>query len=527
MIPVVDIFAGPGGLSEGFSAVRDDRGNSVFDVVFSIEKERFAHETLTLRAFFRQFEDRSVPVEYYQYLLGEMTRSDLFNLYPREAEAAVSKSWRAELGITDENEVDSRIRDAIGGSGNWVLIGGPPCQAYSVIGRSRYSRIWREDPNKRDEDIRHYLYREYLRIITVHRPSVFILENVRGLLSSVVSTGKIADRVFQDLENPQNAYGGSAYSDNRNKYRLFSFTHEPKTYNLFGEPEFSPEDFIIKCETYGIPQARHRVIILGIRNDIHIKPELLDKQSNAVNMEMVISDLPKIRSGISKGEDSNSEWLNIIRQLQHNGVLSDPVISDDVRVEINDQIRMLPDNLNRGGESIKTGRSHVPRSLRDWISDENLKGVVNHSARGHMPSDLHRYFFSICFASVNGYPPKLKDFPEALYPRHRNAIAGSGNIEFSDRFRVQVYGRPSTTITSHISKDGHYYIHPDPTQCRSLTVREAARLQTFPDNYYFIGPRTAQYHQVGNAVPPLLAYKLASKVYKLFQDITTERVEND
>ena len=134
-----------------------------------------------------------------------------------------------------------------------------------------------------------------------------------------------------------------------------------------------------------------------------------------------------------------------------------------------------------------------------------------------MESDLWRYFFAACYAAVHKKSPSIPDFPADLFPDHENVKnVDAENIVFKDRFRVQVRTRPGTTVTSHIGKDGHYFIHPDAKQCRSLTVREAARLQTFPDNYLFVGPITAKYQQVGNAVPPLLARQIAGVVYYIF-----------
>ena len=144
----------------------------------------------------------------------------------------------------------------------------------------------------------------------------------------------------------------------------------------------------------------------------------------------------------------------------------------------------------------------------NWVRDGRLDVWLQHEARSHMASDLARYFYAATFTTVNGRSPKgHADFSLAgLAPAHKNWRSG----KFVDRFRVQQSDRPSSTVTSHIAKDGHYFIHFDPIQCRSLTVREAARLQTFPDNYFFQGNRTEQYHQVGNAVPPLLAREIAS-----------------
>ena len=157
--------------------------------------------------------------------------------------------------------------------------------------------------------------------------------------------------------------------------------------------------------------------------------------------------------------------------------------------------------------------------LSDWLLDQSLTGAFNHSTRGHIAEDLHRYLFCACYAEQHHKSPSLKDFPAQLLPKHANVHKALTGSLFADRFRVQLAGAPSTTITSHISKDGHYYIHPDPTQCRSLTVREAARLQTFPDNYYFCGNRTQQYHQVGNAVPVLLAKKIATLISSFIAQI--------
>ena len=156
IIPIIDVFAGPGGLGEGFSSLGRNLGKSFFKIGLSVEKDPYAHSTLELRSFFRQFATSDIPEDYYALLRGEITREELFNRHPEQSSFAKNEAWCAELGSGQEfdDELDRRIKKVIGNSNRWILIGGPPCQAYSVIGRARENK---------ENDARNYLYIEYLR----------------------------------------------------------------------------------------------------------------------------------------------------------------------------------------------------------------------------------------------------------------------------------------------------------------------------------------------------------------------------
>jgi DNA (cytosine-5)-methyltransferase 1 len=187
-------------------------------------------------------------------------------------------------------------------------------------------------------------------------------------------------------------------------------------------------------------------------------------------------------------------------------------VSDPVHAQVAQKMACDLDRIRR--KENRGGLSGDPATIPEdsWYFDPALLFTANHETRRHIREDLWRYFFCACYAEVHRRAPVLRDFPKFLYPNHRNVADAVSGKKFGDRFRVQCWDRPATTVTSHISKDGHYFIHPDSRQYRSLTVREAARIQTFPDNYRFEGPRTQQFHQVGNAVPPKLAYQIAERV---------------
>jgi len=526
-IPVIDLFAGPGGLSEGFSSFTP-KSNIFhpFKITASVEMDPYAHKTLELRSFFHEFLDTKVPEEYYQYLRQEISREELFRKYPKEASIAKNKAIKATLGSDDNPYINKRIKDALSEykGKHWVLVGGPPCQAYSLIGRSRrQANGVGHDIQQKDK--RNFLYLEYLRIIAKFNPTVFVMENVKGMLSAEINGEKIVNKIFEDLRNPRAAISENSKSSKNKKfqYHIYSLVTPADV-----DTELDPSDYLIHSEDYGIPQARHRVILLGIRSDFIIKPEILKPRSTKVNVKDVLSDLPTLRSFFTKSNDSQSEWYDFIKSAINQNWLKNyqPIIRNGRKIEpkklksqlINALSRLQP-SLGTGSEFMKTTVN--PQYCPEWFLDKKLGGVINHSSRGHMKGDLWRYFFSSVYAEIYGCSPRMKDFPRQLLPNHKNVQtqAAIDKGDFADRFRVQDANHPAATITCHMSKDGHYSIHYDPAQCRSLTVREAARLQTFPDNYYFEGPRTQQYHQVGNAVPPLLAKQIAEVVYDVIKKI--------
>jgi DNA (cytosine-5)-methyltransferase 1 len=506
---IVDLFAGPGGLAEGFSSVRKD-GVRPFRVVLSVEKEDSAFETLRLRSFVRQF-DGHLPSDYYRFLNGEIPEPDWSSAYPEEWKRARLETVKLELGSPKGiAEIDIRLRQISNKYGrNVILIGGPPCQAYSLVGRARNKGTEGYEASK---DHRHFLYREYIRILQQLMPVAFVMENVKGLLSSSVNGERVFDHVLDDLSR---AGGGS--------YTLIPLT--PRSGPVFSRTRHPPAyDFVVKAEDHGVPQSRHRVIIVGVRADIAqnlnglVDAALIPKSDRPVTVQDVLKGMPKLRSGLSFGEDDGDLWkveaTRIMRQVAKMPTGLAEKESEAFRKRaggVASAIAKTSRIKRRSGGNYSGVGARCPVDLKRWLVDAKLKCFPNNETRGHMPADLGRYFFASLYGRVAGVSPKAKDFPRELAPDHRNWETG----KFADRFRVQLWRQPSTTITSHISKDGHYFIHPDPIQCRSLTVREAARLQTFPDNYLFKGNRTEQYVQVGNAVPPFLARKIALALLSL------------
>jgi len=510
---IVDLFAGPGGLGEGFSCLKVG-DHAPFHIGISVEKEASAHRTLRLRAFLRQHQARhgALPQAFVDFHAGLLDEPDWHEVDAHAWAQAEAEARCLELGTEDAGKaIDAAITSLRRDFDDTILIGGPPCQAYSLVGRARSKGKVGYVP---EQDERHYLFREYISVLGRLRPAAFIMENVKGMLSSTIESRLVFEMLMEDLASLGTGKG--------HQYELRAIHLEDGKASL-REAE-QPSDFIVRAERFGVPQRRHRVIIIGIRSDL---------AKGAIGVEIPVSDvartvddvigsMPMLRSGISRGQDSPDDWRAVVTDAAR---LLAKLHGGKDHAQIRGAFKDVAKQLRAGGPRVRSvsrlpeGYGTANDALLQWLERPGLRGLAQHETRGHMAPDLGRYLFTAVFGAMHGYSPKAADFPYLISPDHKNWHSGV----FNDRFRVQLAGGASTTVTSHISKDGHYFIHPDPMQCRSLTVREAARLQTFPDDYLFLGNRTQQYVQVGNAVPPFLARQIAGLIHSALTNTDTQR----
>ena len=389
----IDLFAGCGGLSEGFYRMG-------FNALANVEIDTTACKTLRTRMKYYGYKNIEKKV-----LEMDITRKDIIKKI--------------------DNVVKNKVVD--------IIIGGPPCQAYSSLGRAKDENAMRDDP-------RNFLFESYVKILNHYFPKFFVFENVTGILTAKVNGEYIINSIIEELG---------------------------KNYKV----KFDPKIMTLNSANYGVPQISKRVIIIGIRKDIDIEPETLYK-------------------GIVKTHydpEMNSEESSGLKRY----------------VTVRDAIEELPPLKPGEGEPIITFVSKRNNEFLKRIRTADDVLLRDHVARNHNKIDIERYVAM----SKNKW-----SFKELL--EKRKDLRHEKRRVFGNSYAVQWWDLPSKTIIAHLYKDGNQFIHPDYKQGRTFTVREAARIQSFPDDFVFEGPRTEQYKQVGNAVPPLLAEAIAKCLKK-------------
>lgn len=414
---VLDLFSGAGGLSEGFF-----RTGATF--VGHVEADNYACDTLRTRTAYWNLKNTDQLDIYYDYLLKKISREELWDKANITNSNNVINTF---IGDDTFDGITKTVRNTM--KTKYVknvdlIIGGPPCQAYSVVGRARMKEAVTCDP-------RNFLYKYYVRFLETFKPKMFIFENVPGITSA--GNGKH----FQDIQDAIEKAG------------------------------YHMELKELIASDYGVLQARKRIIIVGWRKDKkqndYQYPDF-ETIDNKYFVKDVLDDLPKTKPD---------------RMIEGQG---------KYRTETNQYL--IDSNIRESGFNILT----------------------QHETRMHNDRDIEIYKEAI--RAWNEREERL--CYKELSIRRPDLITHKNTTSFTNRFNViKENTKASHTILAHMAMDGHYYIHPDIEQHRSLSVREAARLQSFPDDFYFEGPRTAQFRQIGNAVPPKMAEQIAKKIKEI------------
>ncbi|MBL1233080.1 MAG: DNA (cytosine-5-)-methyltransferase [Flavobacteriales bacterium] len=399
----IDLFAGASGMSEGFI-------KAGFNPISHIEMDKDACDSIKTRAVYHYLIKERNEKVYIEYLKGNISRQELYAQAPKEILDSV-----LNIEITDDSikGIFSKIETLLKGKKVDLIIGGPPCQAYSLLGRHQENI---------ENDPRNKLYIQYGRFLKQYEPKAFVFENVPGLLS---------------------ANKGQHFKNLKAYFRKLGYEVYHNT---------------LDASDYGVLQARKRIIIVGWKKDIDFGFPEIEKAKKTFTVNDIFKDLPKLKPG----------------------------------------------------EALQVANYTIAKNeyLEKFELRNGVDFVTQHISRPHNERDLKIYKTAIDKWNKNEERLKYPDLPTEL-KSHKNESS------FIDRYKVVNGGGVSHTVVAHIAKDGHYYIHPDIKQCRSISVREAARLQSFPDDFYFEGSRSAAFKQIGNAVPPLMANAIAKSINEL------------
>lgn len=405
MINIIDLFAGAGGLSEGFRL-------KPYKILCHIEMNEHACNTLKTREVFYYLKNNNLTNHYNKYIKKQISRDDLYRLAPSDL---LDKVINEKISDDTIDDILAKLETLIGDEVVHGIVGGPPCQAFSMIGRA-------SNRFKKDKDERIYLYEYYVEFLHKFRPLFFVFENVKGLLS---------------------------FRNHNNEY-LF-----PIILEKFKSIGYRIDYKVLNSSDFGVSQNRERIFIFGYRNDIQpidFFEKLARYKETAITIKELFDDLPMMRSG------------------------------EDVNRYLRKRPNKFVSNYYR--------KNKLPLS-------QNITRTQNER-------DLKIYKI-VAEKKQKGVQVKYNELPDNL--RSHNDISN-----FLDRFKALKADDYSHTMVAHIAKDGHYYIHYDVNQNRSISVRESARIQGFPDDYYFEGNRSNMYMQIGNAVPPLVSLKIARAI---------------